>query len=88
MRQLTCNLSFLAIIELLYGLGFWLRWHEKIYQQMKDFDIAWFWLDLFKVQRTERNYVRFIRHSSLGAMVLCALSAVLLIVTFFYSNSN
>jgi hypothetical protein len=55
---------------------------------MKDFDIAWFWLDLFKVQRTERNYVRFIRHSSLGAMVLCALSAVLLIVTFFYSNSN
>jgi hypothetical protein len=75
--------SYTAVIDTLGVIGLWRGWPEMFYQRKRDSAWAWFWLDSFGIQKTERNCVWYVRCGYIFVMVIVTAGAA-----FLYFNPH
>jgi len=69
----------------LFGLGLRTSYANKVYEKQKNNKgFAWYWLKVFKIERNKTNCIKFIKFTSILAIVLINLMIFLpLIVRVF-----
>jgi hypothetical protein len=55
---------------ILFGLGLWTPYTNKVYEKQNKSKYAWYWLKVFKIEINKTNCVKFIKFTSLFAIVL------------------
>lgn len=68
--ELSCFILFYLTTMILFGLGFWTPYTKKVYEKQNKSKYAWYWLKVFKIEINKTNSIRFIKLSSLLAIVL------------------
>jgi hypothetical protein len=53
-----------------WGMVIWGGWAEATYKRMKSDHRAWYWLDVFKIERSPENCIRLLKGVSLLGVVL------------------
>jgi hypothetical protein len=71
---MTTDKVILVVWDLLI-IGCWIwalkqRLLERMYEQCRNSQFNWFWLDVFHVERTRENWIRFMRRCYTGFVIL------------------
>jgi hypothetical protein len=73
-------LAVAAICDLAWAVSLWKHWPEVVYQRKKNSMLTWYWLSVFRIERTEQNCVRFMRGCCIAGMILVTTFSILSVV--------
>ena len=72
-------LAVAALCDGAWALSLWRRWPEQCYERMKDRRAPWLWLSVFRIERSERNCVRFLRGSCIAGMIVMTVMSLVVV---------
>lgn len=68
---------FWIFVSALWAMSIWGGWAEKCYEKMKLKNYPWYWLDVLKIEKTDKNCILFIKvYSAIGAALLTIITAI------------
>lgn len=73
-----CTL-FCLVVMVVFSLNFNDRWVHHTFEKVKDQKEAWYWFDVFKINKTKYNFIKALQGLSLFVILLMVLTIFFLL---------
>jgi hypothetical protein len=68
------------MITFLFSMNFNKTWINRYYERVKNYNLAWYWFRVFKIEETKENFIKFQKGISIFVISIMIISFLIAIL--------